>query len=332
MYFHEVTPGYRSLQEIRDLVHETDGAPLREEEAYAALPALASRLPAELVAALLAFRESRCHDALILRGLPVGRIAEAPTPKDVHTPPRAVYGFAAAGLAVLGTLGTPFAYRSQQNRRLVDNISPMAGSVGASNVGIGSELPFELHSENAFMPNPPGFLQLSCVRNPQSVPTTVAGLHDHDLDDEVFGQLTRPHYLIGTNPAQRTWGQDRLRPGAVLWGGRERPLIRFNSVATVPMTEDPGAAAALDTLRAALEKNTEDACLAPGDILVVNNYRLCHARRSFAAKFDGADRWLLRTVAYRDPYRFSTLPTGRTTRPTGSARTSSAVPVTDQPR
>lgn len=302
MFTHEVRLSAHSHQALHSLVDEIDAAPPTEDALYAAMPALVTRLPAELVEKVLAFRESRTHDALVVRGLPLGAMASMPTPPDAYTASRAVHGFAAVGIAALGLLGTPFAYRGQQNGRLVNNISPMSTTAGMSDVGTGSHLPFDLHSEDAFMLNPPSFLQLSCVRNPLRVPTTVSGLCSGDLDAGTLGELRKPEYLVRTNPAQTGWDEERLRPGPVVWGHHDRPLLRYNSKRTASTTPSPGAAAALDVLRKVLTRNAEDAYLSSGDFLVVNNYRLCHARRSFNARFDGSDRWLLRTVAYRDPY------------------------------
>lgn len=41
-------------------------------------------------------------------------------------------------------------------------------------------------------------------------------------------------------------------------------------------------------------KNYESVRLRPGELLLLNNRRVVHARTPFKALFDGADRWLLR--------------------------------------
>ena len=40
--------------------------------------------------------------------------------------------------------------------------------------------------------------------------------------------------------------------------------------------------------------------LEPGDLLVVDNDRVVHGRTSFAARFDGTDRWLQRAFVVAD--------------------------------
>jgi hypothetical protein len=49
-----------------------------------------------------------------------------------------------------------------------------------------------------------------------------------------------------------------------------------------------------------LSANLTDVVLRPGDVLVVDNLRAVHGRRSFQARFDGNDRWLRRVSAVRD--------------------------------
>jgi alpha-ketoglutarate-dependent taurine dioxygenase len=64
--------------------------------------------------------------------------------------------------------------------------------------------------------------------------------------------------------------------------------------------------------------------LAPGDILILDNYRGVHGRRPFEAKYDGRDRWLKRVSVTRDlrRQRCGTLSPGSADlpKPTGGQR------------
>ncbi|WP_157430339.1 TauD/TfdA family dioxygenase [Actinomadura macra] len=287
---------------LERLVAEIDVERLSEGEAYARLPELVSLLPTSVIGRLVGFREGREQDALLVRGVPLGVMGAVATPRDPVEAPRTILGYHAVALAMIGVLGTPFGYRTQQLGRLVNNIAPSPAAGRSENVGIGSSKPFDLHTEDAFMRRGPSYLMLACVRNPQSVPTTVSGLSKEDVGPWLE-PLREPRYIVRTNPAQREWREDKLRPGPVIWGESDRPFLRFNAVGTTPV-KGPGvdlAEKALNKLGAALLRNVQDLTHGAGDILVINNYRLCHARRAFRASFDGSDRWLLRVVAYRDP-------------------------------
>jgi hypothetical protein len=241
-------------------------------------------------------------DALLIKGVPVGRVSEVPTPLNPPEAPRMLFGFQAVSLAMVGLLGTPFAYRTQQLGRLVNNIAPLSRALDVANVGIGSGRPFDLHTEDAFMPRGPSYIMLACVRNPGCVPTTVSGLNEKDKGDWTT-ILRQPRYIVPTNPGQSGWSDRAGFAGPIVWGREDRPFLRYNAINTRP---SPGNDMtihyrALDTLRKVLERNLEDLDHREGDIAIINNYRLCHARRAFPVRFDGTDRWLLRVVAYRDP-------------------------------
>jgi len=71
--------------------------------------------------------------------------------------------------------------------------------------------------------------------------------------------------------------------------------------------EFPEAVQALEQLRTALRKCREPICIAPGDILLVNNRTALHGRNAIVKEeYGGKTRWLLRTYGYRmdTPGRF----------------------------
>jgi L-asparagine oxygenase len=290
---------------LLEMVEEFDEASLSEEAAFAQISRLAARLPNDLLGVLFEFRESRNQDALVLEGIPLGSMAEAQTPNDPIGSPRYVKGLQAVQLAVLATLATPFAYVTQQGGRLINNIAPSRQAKEQPNIGIGSDAAFDIHTEDAFMDNPPSFLQLACIRNPTSTGTLISGLNVH-LSEEVEKALRDPVFMVGTNPAQDMW--KNLSPGPVLYGPAERPFLRFNSINTDICPEGTSThKEALVKLNDVLKESIVEIENKPGDLLIVNNYHVCHARNPFAARFDGNDRWLQRIVGYRDPRVVSSL-------------------------
>ena len=63
---------------------------------------------------------------------------------------------------------------------------------------------------------------------------------------------------------------------------------------------DPEAAEALDLLRAVARERRLALVLEPGDLLVVDNHVCIHGRSSFAARYDGTDRWIQRSFVVDD--------------------------------
>jgi L-asparagine oxygenase len=72
-----------------------------------------------------------------------------------------------------------------------------------------------------------------------------------------------------------------------------RPRVRADFAETAGT--DPAAQLALRELREVAERVGIEVRLRPGDLLVIENNHAFHGRTPFRARWDGLDRWLLRT-------------------------------------
>ncbi|WP_284747726.1 TauD/TfdA family dioxygenase [Amycolatopsis sp. RTGN1] len=281
-------------ERIGDLLEKIDSVGCAEREACRLAPAWAAALPEGVQRAVLMLARLHLADALVIRRVPLGRIAKARTPV-VHGEARRLGGFEAMCLAIAYLYGTPVGYATQQKGRMINDIVPLRQQSHVPNHSGGFTEKFKFHSEDAFMASPPNFIQLGCVRNPTKTPLTVSSILPGDIAPEPYAALRSSRYRIGVNPGQ---GGTQLEPylGAILGGDNARPSLRFNDAETTCL--EPGDTS-LNSFEETLERNATDVNLEPGDVIIVNNRRLVHARRPYAAKCDGTDRWLLRLVAYR---------------------------------
>ena len=121
-------------------------------------------------------------------------------------------------------------------------------------------------------------------------------------DDNAIEVLREPRFKTTVDRSfLRGMGHDDpiyASPIRVFTGSADRPRIRADFAET--SGTDRGAQAALDELRRAAEKMAIMICLGPGDLLLVDNNHAFHGRTPFRARWDGADRWLLRTSITRD--------------------------------
>lgn len=62
----------------------------------------------------------------------------------------------------------------------------------------------------------------------------------------------------------------------------------------------PEARRALVELEAAVDAASHTVRLTPGDLAIVDNRVTTHGRTAFRPRYDGGDRWLLRTFAVAD--------------------------------
>jgi Fe(II)/alpha-ketoglutarate-dependent arginine beta-hydroxylase len=219
-------------------------------------------------------------------------------------------------LALCGmVLGEPFGWATLQQGRLVQNVLPVAGDEQCQS-GYGSAALLEFHTEDGFHPQRCDYLLLLGLRNQDRVPTIVASVRDVRLDDDdrrllsekrfhIFPDDEHIRQLEARDPNHPALAQARRmvsdpEPVAVLFGDRFSPYLRLDRPFMRCVGDDAAAEAALDRLMAELQRVQQDVVVEPGTVLVVDNYRAVHGRRSFQARYDGTDRWLKKLTVSRD--------------------------------
>ncbi|MEU6126301.1 guanitoxin biosynthesis L-enduracididine beta-hydroxylase GntD [Streptomyces sp. NPDC047123] len=214
-------------------------------------------------------------------------------------------------------LGEPFGWATQQDGHLVNDVFPIREYERAL-LGTGSKTPLTLHTEDAFHPYRADYILLSSLRNPDSVPVTVAEADFSVLPDDVLDVLfqDRFHIIPDTShlPENNTVRTEedrlvfeniaRLIDGLglvpVLTGSRARPLLCFDATHMSAPPEDPEAVRAFAAAAELLDANLTDCALEPGSCVFMNNHRVVHSRTAFEARYDGTDRWLKRVNVTHD--------------------------------
>lgn len=228
-----------------------------------------------------------------LLGVDIGEIPPTPTSLDeVPSTPTA-----------FGTLkkiayeyGIPAAYKQEQNGRLIHNIFPIQKTETAQ-ISSSSKTDLQLHTESAFHAFPPAYVILMCLRGDMNAATTYASLDSvvASLDEKTLFYLKEPLFVTAIDESFRTQGEPNksiLLP--ILTETKDGLSICFDEFYMRGKTFQ--AQEALDKLLESIKKNTEEVVLRTGEVLVLNNRRLVHGRRSFAARYDGTDRWLQRIL------------------------------------
>jgi len=151
------------------------------------------------------------------------------------------------------------------------------------------------------------------------VPTSYAELRCDTIDQDHRRVLAQPRFLVKPDQTHLAGGEAPPtrpvdQPVPLLFGGPDLPYLLFDDYYAEPLPGDHQAAAALTALSQTLANAEQDALLAPGDVLFIDNYRAVHGRRPFTARYDGTDRWLKRISVSRDLRR------SRDARATAAAR------------
>lgn len=258
-------------------------------------------LPATLFDALVDFQDDAPQSgALVIRGLPVGRLPATPSsPAEVPDKDR-VSEFVL--LAMARRLGQPVGYAPEHGGDLVQNILPTRASADRQ-VSTSSKVRLMWHTEAAFHPHRPRYLVLLCLRGDPGGEgaTLLASVTEilQGLDLGTRRTLSEHRFATGVDESytgRRATHQGRPHP--VLSGSLEDPSFMFDEDLTHGL--DKEATTALETLARTIDECHIEVTLQAGDLLVIDNHRAVHGRGPFEPRFDGSDRWLQRSFVVSD--------------------------------
>lgn len=258
--------------------------------------ALVRALPEELLLRIHRFRDrGSLHDALLIRGLPVDDANLGPTPPSA-TSPRTVRAHLRALLllGLMGLFGEPFTFSNLYDGRLVQDIVPAPGAESAQ-TSEGSDSLLDWHVEDAFSDDRCDYLGLLCLRGDPTASTMFSSTRGLSLADPLRRVLRQSRFVAQPDIAH---GSDPKPVAVPVLSGDEADLeIRFDPLYMRPRSGcDDEARHALARLSVALGESAVSHVLEPGDLLVIDNRRVVHARTAFRPRFDGTDRWLMRVM------------------------------------
>ncbi|MBB4933758.1 Fe(II)/alpha-ketoglutarate-dependent arginine beta-hydroxylase [Lipingzhangella halophila] len=272
---------------------------------------MARDIPQRVQDFLVEFKRGARFDYCVIRGHLVDDDRIGKTPADWRYRPRPNREFPEEIplLFYSHLIGEPFTWPTQQNGNLVNDVFPIRG-YEQERLGNGSKLPLTFHTEDAFHSGRADYLVLASLRNPNSVPLVVSRPDPGELSEQDLDLLFKENFRIipddshlPENNADESGHPDRnfediekrfrdRESTAVLFGSRERPLLRFDASHMEPRGDD--SVRAFRAMHESMEKNQVECALDVGDHVILNNHRVAHKRNSFVARYDGTDRWLKR--------------------------------------
>jgi L-asparagine oxygenase len=298
---HDGTRLYASAREIVDELATDRGTERLDVVEQAA--GLITVIPAALVRAVHRFRNHGSpHNALLVRDLLPELVGLAPTPATTTPSDAGAVSDAASVilLAVASLLGESFTFASLYEGRLVQHVTPVPGREAAQ-TSEGSDSVLGWHVEDAFTEDRCDHFGLLCLRGAPEAVTLLAPARSLRLPSEVEQVLREPRFVVAPDTAHLNGSPSStdvtLPRVPVLSGPPHDPEICFDAIYQRPAEPlDSEAAAGLAMLAAAVEDAVVRHVLAPGELLIADNRRVVHGRTVFRPRYDGEDRWLLRTM------------------------------------
>lgn len=261
--------------------------------------AVPSLLPRRIHRQILGFRRYAPNgDILLLHGLLPNQVVPPPTVKDSGALPFDPVTRSAALLllGVMSMIGEPFNYKTLWSGRLVQNLIPVPGKEYMQTSQSSSGL-LDWHVEDGFREDRCDYAGLLCLRGDPAGASRYAQARDLQLPPQMEALLREPRFQVRPDPAHELSGPVFPRRVAVISGPVAAPEIVYDThhiEAANPA--DHAAASALLELHRLLDSACKSHVMSKGDLLIFDNKRVVHARTPFVARFDGTDRWLMRTM------------------------------------
>jgi L-asparagine oxygenase len=295
----------------------------------------AALLPEHVRRELIRFRRFGNEvGGLVISGVPIGDVPVTPVRADLSLGAR--LEAAAMMTVLLAVLGDQIGYKPENGGNLVQDVLPVPGNEDEQ-MSTGSTVDLKTHVEMAFSEHRSDYVALLCVRQDHdAVAGTTLSSIDRMLpllDPETVRILGEPRFrtkvdksfLVGERREEDIWTENvRIFNGAAA-----RPQLRIDFAETEGT--DDATTAALARLNEAAVAAQEVFRLKAGDLIICDNNRALHGRTSFAPRYDGADRWLLRVFVTKDLRRSEAVRPGdsRIVQP-DYAESAPKIAVTDQ--
>jgi L-asparagine oxygenase len=266
-------------------------------------PRIIGCTPSNVISAIDGLREVEARGYVIIRGLPLDdRVPPTPTAQVGNI--LDVLPIASALVLCMAKIaGEPYTWAGEYDGSYLTSVLPTPENATAPSSHGAAALPF--HTETVHLaPYMPSYVALYCVRSgPSGEARTLLVEGARVLEQCAPGTvdfLRQPLFWVR---ASKSFGENTMTcgPMSVVSGPPSQPEIRYGGTAMVALNRD--AATALAEFERHLAANPVEVELAAGDLLVFDNRKILHGRTGFTPRFDGSDRWLLRSLVISDLWR-----------------------------
>lgn len=285
---------------LRGLAESMKESPSKDPEAYCAEAALlAADLSPAVRSALATFARYGSKEGItVIAGLPVeGDMPPTPSDNSVHIGESTL---AAKAQALLNhVFGEMIAYEAEGHGRLYQDMVPSRAAI-MTQTSLSSGVELELHTEQAFSTLKPRWVSLACLRGAEDAETYVLSARRlvEALDPVEREMLREPLWTTSVDESFRLGGQEFIAgdlrgPFPIIEGDEDDPFIRFDQ------DLDWGISREAETLRRKIIELYPELRIShrlqEGELLLIDNVRAVHGRSSFKARFDGTDRFIVRS-------------------------------------
>jgi len=201
-------------------------------------------------------------------------------------------------------MGEMIAYEAEGYGALFQDVVPVK-TMAFQQTSVSSQTELEIHTEQAFSKLRPDILSLACIRGDSSAYTYVLPVNYllHLLTEEEIELLYEPLWMTGVDLSFKLNGEPFLEgdlrgPISILSGSKEDPIFIFDQDLFTGITEESNKM--IKKIVSIYYKYRIEHNLVPGEIIFIDNRRCVHGRSCFTPRYDGNDRFLIRSFAVFD--------------------------------
>jgi L-asparagine oxygenase len=196
------------------------------------------------------------------------------------------------------------AYEAEGDGRLFQDMVPKRAAA-ATQTSLSSKVELELHTEQAFSDLRPDWISLACAREHPGADTYVlpVGAILPALTDSEIALLKEPLWVTGVDESFRVGGHDFLKgdrrgPMPILEGDDDDLGITLDQDLMSGTTDE--ATKVMEKLYEIYRTHRLRHTLKRGELLLLDNRRAVHGRSPFKPRFDGTDRFVIRSFVVKD--------------------------------
>lgn len=265
---------------------------------------LASKLPNNIINILKNFiKKGSCKGFLLLENVVLDDFVPGTPPDNRHFIGDKTK-FAKAIAMFNQVLGEMICYEGEGYGRLFQDMVPKK-TLSDTQTSLGSNVELEIHTEQAFSKLKPDILVLGCLRGDENAITYILPVHIilDNMDSYKRSLLRQPLWKIGVDLSFKMnfvefIDGDTRGPMPIIYGSEEDPFLVFDQDLMTGINEE--AEQLKKEIIDIYYKHRFGHVLKPGEIVFIDNRRAVHGRSPFKPKFNGEDRFIVRSFVTLD--------------------------------
>jgi len=292
------------IQILKDIASQFSYNPSEEPDLFCQeAKELSNLLPENIKQRLLDFsKNGNKKGFLLFKNAPLDEFGNTPETNHLYVGEQTL--LAKIQSLFLSFIGHIIAYEAEGEGHLVQDIVPVK-NMENNQSSVGSTIELEVHTEQAFSRLKPDILSLGCLRGDLNAFTYIlpVGRIVEQLDSEEIELLFQPLWKTKVDLSFKLNGHEFIDgdvrgPLSILNGSCFDPTLVFDQDLMFGTNEF--AEYMITKIVDIYYNHRIKYNLQPGEIILVDNNRAIHGRSPFFPKYDGNDRFLVRSFGTFD--------------------------------